>query len=304
MSNIQLDNSTISRHLGKSSEYKSTYDPNLLVRELRSNNRQHLNIEEGNLPFLGFDVWNGYEISALQHNGLPVTFVAKVVYSSDSKYIVESKSMKLYWNSFNMEKLGSYKGTVKSNIQLTAAKDLSNLLETDVRVELFDCDNYEYNNDTIINNRDEYITIEKQLYNNAVEFDSYKEDENLLREDKISLKDILRVHSSLLKSNCRVTSQPDWGDVFIHIKGEHLPTKLSILNYIISFRDECHFHEEICETIYKRLWDRFEPEELSVVCLYVRRGGWDINPQRCSHEHLFEMNMFDPEIPWCKTGRQ
>ena len=113
-----------------------------------------------------------------------------------------------------------------------------------------------------------------------------------------------KVSSKLLKSNCRVTSQPDWGDVYIYLKGKQLPTHESMLKYIISFRDECHFHEEICETIYKRLWDTFSHEELSVTCLYVRRGGWDINPQRCSHEHLIQDKLWDSTIPWSKTGRQ
>jgi 7-cyano-7-deazaguanine reductase len=95
----ELDNSNINIHLGKSSEYKSQYDPSLLVREPRQSNRTHLGITEENLPFVGFDTWNGYEISGLTDNGLPVTGVVKLVYPCDSKYIVESKSIKLYFNS-------------------------------------------------------------------------------------------------------------------------------------------------------------------------------------------------------------
>ena len=110
--------------------------------------------------------------------------------------------------------------------------------------------------------------------------------------------------SSLLKSNCRVTSQPDWGDVFISMEGKWVPDNLELLKYIVSFRDECHFHEEICETIFKRLLDKFDPRGLMVACQYARRGGWDINPIRATHEHFFDEYFWDETIPWIKTLRQ
>ena len=112
----KLNNKNISKHLGQSSQYKSEYDPKLLVREPRSSNRKHLKITNKNLPFIGCDVWNGYEVSALTTNGIPVCGVAKVVYPSDSKYIVESKSMKLYWNSFNMTNMGDTPAQVAQNV--------------------------------------------------------------------------------------------------------------------------------------------------------------------------------------------
>lgn len=297
----KLDNSNISVHLGQSSQYKSTYDPGLLVREPRSNNRQHLDIEESNLPFIGSDVWNGYEVSALLDSGLPTAFVAKVVYPCNSKYIVESKSMKLYWNSFNMEKLGSTKQDVYDKIKKFAEVDLSGLLETDVRVELYDPTDLEGITDGSLN-EDNYDNLEDKL--RGISIEEYSENPDILKGYGVSRLMEYKVSSKLLKSNCRVTSQPDWGDVYIYLKGKQLPTHESMLKYIISFRDECHFHEEICETIYKRLWDTFNPEELSVTCLYVRRGGWDINPQRCSHEHLIQDKLWDSTIPWSKTGRQ
>ena len=97
-----LDNSNVSKHLGKTSSYVSQYDPSLLVREPRSSNRKHLNIDDDKLPFIGCDVWNAYEVSALNKNGLPLTAFGKITYPASSKYIVESKSLKLYLNSFNM----------------------------------------------------------------------------------------------------------------------------------------------------------------------------------------------------------
>jgi 7-cyano-7-deazaguanine reductase len=134
----------------------------------------------------------------------------------------------------------------------------------------------------------------------------YKEDPSIFDTKYTSMAEPnnLNVMSSLLKSNCRVTSQPDWGDVFIHIEGYWLPGVKEILEYIVSFRDENHFHEEICETIYKRLYDRFSPRELMVACLYARRGGWDINPVRANKIDLIDDMMWDETIPWIKTIRQ
>ena len=94
-----------------------------------------------------------------------------------------------------------------------------------------------------------------------------------------------RWRSYSLRSNCRVTNQPDWGDVYIHIKGENSVTPESLLKYIVSMRKENHFHEEICECIYKRLYDLLDPEELFVSCLYTRRGGVDINPTRATDDN-------------------
>jgi len=303
----KLDNSAISKHLGQSSQYKSQYDSSLLVREPRANNRKHLNIVEGELPFIGLDVWNGFEVSALLNNGVPTALVAKVMYPCDSPYIVESKSMKLYWNTFNMTKLGDTYDDVCKELERIAAEDLSKLLETDVRVCVWDpISVQEPEFSSVVHNSDEYENIDHIISEEDGVITQYSEDPDLLISNTIlpAHQPPMRVHSTLLKSNCRVTSQPDWGDVYIHMDGEKLPTKESLLKYIISFRDECHFHEEICETMYKRLWDKFNPAELSVVCLYVRRGGWDINPQRCSHEFLIEEGMHDSERPWVKTGRQ
>jgi 7-cyano-7-deazaguanine reductase len=305
----QLDNSNINVHLGKTSEYKSLYDASLLVREPRSNNRKHLNIQDDALPFYGNDTWNAYEISALTNKGLPVTGIAKIVYPCSSKYIVESKSIKLYFNSFNMTKLGDSADEVREAIAVTAAEDLSKLLETDVQVKVFS--NYEaISEQTSVRDEymlDEYETLE-DVYD-AGEVTVYQETPELLQvifnpkvnDDKNTVH---KYHSALLKSNCRVTSQPDWGDVLIHYKGFKTVTPESLLRYIISFRDECHFHEEICETIYKRLQDALQPYELSVICLYARRGGIDINPERVSSETLLHGSLSNIEYCHIKTPKQ
>lgn len=301
-----LDNSRISKHLGQISEYKDQYDADLLVREPRSSNRTHLGIEDDDLPFVGYDTWNAYEVSGLTNSGLPATGVAKIVYPCDSKYIVESKSIKLYFNSYNMFKCGSTPQSVLEFIATTASDDLSRLLETEVNVHIID-DTKTKATDLFVG----YETLETQLENAGASFETntYTETPELLEIDSISYDEWTGplqqfFHSGLLKSNCRVTSQPDWGDVFIYIKSRNIVDRDSLLKYIISFRDECHFHEEICETIYKRLQSVYLPDELCVTCLYARRGGIDINPVRASSEDLINKDLTNHTVLHAKTLKQ
>ncbi len=301
----KLDNKNISKHLGQSSQYKSEYDASLLVREPRSSNRKHLGIKEKSLPFIGCDVWNGYEVSALTNNGVPVCGVAKVVYPSDSKYIVESKSMKLYWNTFNMTKMGDTFDKVIKNLEDTASKDLSKYLRTDVRVTVFPTSDTFSNDNPFTDKNYKRLENTDEIDAESYYVDVYSETPSLLETKHLnSTNKPYKVMSSLLKSNCRVTSQPDWGDVFISLEGTNHPSDKELLKYIISFRDECHFHEEICETIFTRLRNWFEPDKLTVACLYVRRGGWDINPIRTTHEYLIDEFFWDHKVPWIKTLRQ
>ena len=301
----KLDNKNISKHLGQSSQYKAEYDASLLVREPRSSNRKHLGIKEKSLPFIGCDVWNGYEVSALTNNGVPVCGVAKVVYPSDSKYIVESKSMKLYWNTFNMTKMGDTFDKVIKNLEDTASKDLSKYLQTDVRVTVFPTSDTFSNDNPFTDKNYKRLENTDEIDAESYYVDVYSETASLLETKHLnSTNKPYKVMSSLLKSNCRVTSQPDWGDVFISLEGNNHPSDKEMLKYIISFRDECHFHEEICETIFTRLNNTFEPRSLMVACLYVRRGGWDINPIRTTHEYLIDEFFWDHKVPWIKTLRQ
>ena len=308
----KLDNSNISKHLGQSSQYKSTYDPSLLVREPRQSNRTHLDILDDSIPFVGNDTWNAYEVSGLTDFGLPVTGVAKIVYPCSNKYIVESKSIKLYFNSFNMTKLGCNADSVRTAIEKQSAEDLSKLLETDVKVKVFSNEviltnaadaSHEWGHDIALHKSKSFITLEEVYPIDRVEFSVYTETPELL-EVLDSEIDEVYYHSALLKSNCRVTSQPDWGDVYIYMKGSKTVDPISLLKYIVSFRDECHFHEEICETIYKRLYDLVKPDKLSVKCLYARRGGIDINPERVSSEELLHNTLSDPNVPFAKTPKQ
>ena len=309
MANSKLDNSNISKHLGQSSQYKSTYDKGLLVREPRSNNREYLNIFDDALPFVGSDTWNAYQCSFLLKNGRPVTGVVKCVYSCSSKYIVESKSIKLYFNSFNMTKMGDNNDEAVKNFEEISARDLSELLQTDVKVSFHSGVHVNEKTSSPDNEWDieHYLNVDLLEDSEDLEYTQYTEDPSLLEAVSRKREVEQKFYSGLLKSNCRVTSQPDWGDVFIHIKSKNAVYAHSILKYVISFRDECHFHEEICECIYKRLQDAFEPSELLVMCLYARRGGIDINPVRASSNDLIERfakPLVDPGMIHIKTSKQ
>jgi len=300
-----LDNSNISKHLGQSSQYKATYDPELLVQEPRQSNRTHLGIQDDDLPFEGGDTWNAYEVSGLTHKGLPVAGVGKIYIPCNSLYIVESKSLKLYFNSFNMSKLGDTAEEVREEIQRRAQIDLSKLLGVNVEVKIFS--NKEMLSDPTTPEEEwdhaRYITIEDEYPVEDMEFNTYQETPELIKVVKNEVGTV-RYHSALLKSNCRVTSQPDWGDVYITLEGEYAPDPVSLLEYIVSFRDECHFHEEICEALYKRLLDICKPDELVVRCLYARRGGIDINPERYKPGSKKHHTLHDVTTAFIKTPKQ
>lgn len=304
MSNI--DNAAVSTHLGKQSRYESTYNPSLLVRELRENNRKHLNINSDNLPFVGYDLWNAYEVSALNKHGVPLTAVAKIIYSASSQYIVESKSLKLYLNSLNMTQYDSdLAQVIYGSIEVTIENDLTTLLGTPVTVTLFDAGLKQNTSQLSISDSQEFHTLEQMHSLRSIVCTQYSESPDILQGNKHgSSITTQKYHSTLLKSNCRVTGQPDWGDVYITYRGNYTIDTGSLLKYIVSFRDECHFHEEICETIYKRLYDKFSPEELTVVCLYVRRGGIDINPIRSSKTGNIYSTFTDSNLRFTKSPRQ
>lgn len=297
---MNIDNTEISKVLGQRVSAPDHYDKSILVRELRQNNRTHLNIYDNKLPFVGIDLWNNWEISALTNNGLPVTGIAKITYNCDSKYIVESKSAKLYFNSFNMTSMGAHAYEVIRNIEARSTEDLSEFLETDVTVVIRPstsvCD---------LKRTNTYYEDSILLDNFSPVIDTYKEDPSLLRDlGPTSTPRTQKFFSTVLRSNCRVTNQPDAGDVHIYINCNTIVDPESLLKYIVSFRGENHFHEEVCEAIYTRLLDRYSPIELMVSCFYVRRGSLDINPIRASHQYLIPNDFTDNNIFYIKTPRQ
>lgn len=301
---MTLDNTQVSQHLGKTSSYKATYDKSLLVRELRQNNRDHLGIDHGKLPFVGFDVWNAYEVSCLLDNGVPIAAYAKIVYPCDNEYIVESKSIKLYLNSFNMETMGPDFKSAKQGLQETISEDLTELLGVTVLVHVYSASQQQTIHCTPNSSLHNYQTLEEIVDISKLTCDTYQEQPLLLRSQTSEAPVVQKFHSALLKSNCRVTSQPDWGDVYIHMVGKEVVSPASLLQYIVSFRGENHFHEEIIETIYVRLQAHFSPDQLAVYGFYVRRGGIDINPVRASSQDLLSSNIVGVYTGCFQSSRQ
>lgn len=265
------------KFLGKKVDGCDIYNPDLLVAVPREDNRKQYGIFKNNLPFCGFDVWHAYEFSAMTENGLPVTKVMKLKYNCNNDFLVESKSLKLYLNSFNMSKFGNSTTECLQICKHLIEKDLSEKLKTEVMVNFLD----NLTQKVEIFNRFENIlnfTDENDLIINA-----FKESPELIEiENKTSEKEYYLTFDSL-RSNCRVTHQPDFGDVFIYYKSKKHIKEDSLIKYLISFRSEYHFHEECCEMIYKRLYDLLDTDdEIFVSALYTRRGGIDISPARWS----------------------
>lgn len=274
--------------LGKQIAYPQTYTPGILVAVPRSLNRRMYNLEASALPFCGFDVWHAYELGFLTKKGLPVTGVLKLVYAANSEFLVESKSLKLYLNSFNMERYGNNVEDGLNQVLNIIEKDLNQVIKEPVTLRF-----YKENAGLPEFDFPDYDVLENIKEMEYVNFQSFSENSALLVPTQSNLQEI-KVASHLLRSNCKITHQPDWGSAFIYLKGKQTPDLSALLQYLVSIRNENHFHEEICEMIYKRLWDIFKPERLMVTCIYTRRGGIDICPARASHEELLPKNLINP----------
>jgi 7-cyano-7-deazaguanine reductase len=291
-------------HLGKvgGEGYKDVYDPSLLVRIPRILNREAYGIDENKLPFYGFDVWNAYEVSALTNKGLPVTGVLKIICPADTKYHVESKSIKLYLNSFNMTRMGETTQDCISSIENTVQTDLSTLLEGSIKVKMFrtadERSDYAWDFHTMgIEN------IERLVNLDDIEFNVFKSDASQLIPSDDG-KQSLGVYLDFLRSNCRVTNQPDWGTLVIKMQGPEVPSYESLAKYVVSHRQVNHFHEEIVEMTYMHLKERFNPISLVVLALYTRRGGIDINPIRSLSPYDIPMLFHGTQILNKKTLMQ
>lgn len=263
------------RVLGKKTEDIGEYNPSILVAVPREENRRQYSIASENLPFDGWDVWHCYEFSALTGKNMPVTRVLKLKYSCKSPYIIESKSLKLYLNSFNMTNFGTDTESCLEECKALIEKDLSERLMSDVEANFID-DNFK--REEIFS---DYVDI-LSLTGDGVEISDYKENPELLGIERINGKKCeFYLKFGSLRSNCRVTHQPDFGDLYVYYKSVKAINYESLLKYLVSFRSEYHFHEECCEMIFKRLSDLLEQDyELMVAALYTRRGGIDITPIR------------------------
>ena len=197
----------------------------------------------------------------------------------------ESKSLKLYLNSFNMQKMGNSLHSAINKFESTVQADIATCVGSAVTVHFHTM--FDKGREKFPVSR-KYITLEQVLDFENIVFDKYSEDPSILKI-KADPKSEHRLTTNILRSNCRVTNQPDWGDVFIYTIGDYSVDTESLLQYLVSMRTETHFHEEIAECIYKRLIDIFpEQTDLGVLCLYTRRGGIDINPMRCSNYSIME----------------
>ena len=254
--------------LGQKTEYKHSYEPELLQAVPRSLNRDDLELG-GELPFVGCDVWTLYELSWLNQNGLPQVAIGDVTLPATSPNLVESKSFKLYLNSFNQTKFSSW-----DEVTSTLIKDLSACAGEKVKVDIHPVQ--AYSQQPIVDMTGECID------NQDIVIDNYEFDAEYLQSSTSEEFVEETLHSHLLKSNCLITNQPDWGSVEISYVGNKIDRE-KLLRYLISFRQHNEFHEQCVERIYTDIMKFCNPTSLTVFARYTRRGGLDINPFRSSH---------------------
>ncbi|ARU57109.1 MAG: NADPH-dependent 7-cyano-7-deazaguanine reductase QueF [Pseudomonadales bacterium] len=259
--------------LGKQTLYVSEYDPSLLFPIARALNREELNIGT-ELPFFGIDLWTGYELSWLDYQGKPQVAIAVFRFPCESRYIIESKSFKLYLNSYNQTRFAS-----SHEVRVQLQKDLAGAVGCAVSVDVHPVSRYltGEGRDTPSNALDQFVLLDEL----DVTIDDYQYNPQHLSLNEGSQSGHYRYLSHLLKSNCPVTGQPDWATVYIDLQGE-APDPEGLLKYIISFREYQDFHEHCVEKIYVDLMRHLQPQELTVWARYTRRGGMDINPYRSS----------------------
>ena len=266
------DKSLSALKLGQNTEYKSQYDASLLQPVPRRLNREGLGIVEQQPFNQGADVWTCYELSWLNSNGLPQVAIADVEIDFKSENLIESKSFKLYLNSFNQTKFASIE-----EVEQTITRDLRKCASGQVSVKIHKL--ADYTNQPIVNFSGECID-EQEIQIESYTF-SNQHLENVA-EDEIVEETLV---SHLLKSNCLITSQPDWGSVQIHYVGKRL-NREKLLRYLVSFREHNEFHEQCVERIFTDLIQFAKPEKLTVYARYTRRGGLDINPFRSNFESI------------------
>jgi 7-cyano-7-deazaguanine reductase len=264
-----LDHILEKSSLGKNASYDSPYNPDILFPIPRVAKRTEIGVT-GPLPFAGVDLWNHYEVSWLNEKGKPVAAIAEIIYGCDSECIIESKSMKLYFNSFNNTK---FKNAVA--VENIVAIDLEKLLHTSYLsvtiTPTIECKQQKLFSKLDGINLDE-LDVECSIYQNEPAF--------LITEDKNISE---TVYSDLLKSNCLVTNQPDWCSIQISYKGKQI-NHAGLLKYLVSFRNGNEFHEQCIEKIFMQILQRCQPEELTVYGRWTRRGGLDINSFRTTKD--------------------
>lgn len=259
-------------NLGQATSYCQQYDASLLFAIPRQENRDELGFDLNSLPFVGLDIWTAYEVSWLNAKGKPEVRIVEFSFNAEAANIIESKSFKLYLNSFN----GSRFSSENEVVQLWET-DLSKVSGTQVYADVRKLEQI---------NEITGVMAGDCLDELDIEVDSYQVSPNLLTTEDTEVTETL--YSNLLKSNCLVTGQPDWGSVLIHYQGKKINHQ-NLLKYLISFRNHNEFHEQCVERIFTDIMQYCCPKNLTVYARYVRRGGVDINPYRSNFEDEFDL---------------
>ena len=262
--------------LGKSATYQSQYAPALLFPIARQGKRDELALS-GTLPFFGVDIWNAYELSWLNLRGKPQVAIATITVPADSPNIIESKSFKLYLNSFNQTRLAS----VEALLALLRV-DLSSGFGAPVQVALTLQEHFS----TLKMGELDGVLLDRL----DLDIDLYTPSPALLTASTGEAPVEERLVSHLLKSNCLVTGQPDWASVQIHYVGAQIGQE-GLLRYLIGFREHNEFHEQCVERIFVDILRQCRPAKLAVYARYTRRGGLDINPWRSNFSSAPPPNM-------------
>ena len=271
----------------QTTDYPTEYSPETLYPIERSMGRDAIGWQDDKLA-VGVDWWHAFELSWLNAQGISQVAIARFGIPASSPFIVESKSLKLYLNSINFTEFGSW-----DEVQALIAKDLSSCVQAEVTVEIFSLnDDLDDKATGLLIAQPEGVCIDEALANSSEKVALCEHpDASLLSIDKdLNSSSILEntgtepytFYSNLLRSNCPVTNQPDWGTLAVSIMTDKPINTANILRYILSFRQHNGFHEQCVEQIFADLSRYYEPSELMVRAWYTRRGGIDINPCRVS----------------------
>ena len=267
----------------QTTDYPTEYSPETLYPIARSLGRDAIGWQDDKLT-VGVDWWHAFEMSWLNEQGISQVAMARFSIPASSPFIVESKSLKLYLNSINFTEFANWQ-----DVETLIAKDLSDCLQTDVQVELMALDN---EHSGLLIAQPDGVCIDDALANSTDKVAlSLHPDASLLgkvnsddAEPEHSQKDnqTFAFYSNLLRSNCPVTNQPDWGTVSVTMTSNKAVNQANMLRYILSFRQHNGFHEQCVEQIFADLSQYYQPSALIVRAWYTRRGGIDINPCRVS----------------------
>ena len=255
-----------SNALGKEAPHSPRYNPGHLYPVSRLDGRREIGIGES-LPFQGADIWNAYEISWLNNKGRPEVAIGRFLFPCGTVNLIESKSLKLYLNSLNMERFDS-----RALVRSTIAADLSSAAGGPVAVNLTPADRFDR---TAIDS-----PSGRCLDNLDIAMRVYRVDPETLTATGPQLEETL--FSNLLRTNCPVTGQPDWGTVVVQYSGRRIDPE-GLLEYIVSFREHTGFHENCVERIFTDITRQCTPDRLFVQAQFTRRGGLDINPWRADY---------------------